>query len=402
MTDALDEYDDFEAEQGTQPQAAVVAESEAELIRLLRALILGNATGATGRLFRMISLPPAISSACERMLADALAQVWPALWRRSGALPITTADGERARRGRIWELRTPVGLQFSTVTLQLLRWLILSPPLPEPRTPRRGRRVERVREADEVGVDRIAVKDRWLGPAPTVGDQIIGYLALEATAGTPMQARIAAHWPVRHMALTWLAFPEAMSAEVPPELAAQTSGNDADAQAAVLAGMAGLTTGAGAVVVEALAGDLARRWRAIELMKRQITDPRALVALGSAQDTMLGAFMAACDQANRRELAAFVIDAVEPLLTRGLSPAPIALDVSTTLAIRAQARLAAGALLRSVVRWAAWDESHRGVRFMDDEYAASQLLLARFEPIGAAGTAQAATWLSDLAALPSG
>jgi hypothetical protein len=41
------------------------------------------------------------------------------------------------------------------------------------------------------------------------------------------------------------------------------------------------------------------------------------------------------------------------------------------------------------------------VRFIDDDYAAAQLLLERFELIGTAGVARAAHWLTDLASLVS-
>ncbi|HET9621900.1 MAG TPA: hypothetical protein VFP84_11065, partial [Kofleriaceae bacterium] len=94
-----------------------------------------------------------------------------------------------------------------------------------------------------------------------------------------------------------------------------------------------------------------------------------------------------------------VIDAAAPLLARGVAPLPEALDPATPLAVRAEARRAAGGLLYGVLRWAAWDTEHRGVRFLDDDYAIAQRLLARFEPIGAAGADRAQAWLADLAAL---
>jgi hypothetical protein len=109
--------------------------------------------------------------------------------------------------------------------------------------------------------------------------------------------------------------------------------------------------------------------------------------------------MASCDARRRRDLAGFVLDAAAPLLARNLAPTPAQLDSNTTLAVRAQARIAAGSLLRAVVRWSDWDQQHRGVRFIDDDYAAAQLLLERFESIGAQGAARAAHWLSDLASL---
>jgi hypothetical protein len=52
-----------------------------------------------------------------------------------------------------------------------------------------------------------------------------------------------------------------------------------------------------------------------------------------------------------------------------------------------------------VLRWQDWDQEHRGVRFIDDNYQAAQLLLERYEPIGAAGSGKVTGWLADLASL---
>jgi hypothetical protein len=214
----------------------------------------------------------------------------------------------------------------------------------------------------------------------TIGDQVMVYLALDAAAGTPAQAAIAAQPFVRAAPLAWLGFADQLGGAEVPALDC-------------------LCADAGALVVEALAGELARRWRAVELSKRAIAAPDVLIALGAAQDAVLGGFMAACDRHGRRDLAGFVIDAAAPLLARGIAPVPARLHATATLANRAAARLAAGALLRGVSRWAAWDQAHRGVRFLDDDYPATQLLLARFEAIQAAGAARAAAWLAELAAL---
>ncbi len=153
------------------------------------------------------------------------------------------------------------------------------------------------------------------------------------------------------------------------------------------------------VLVEALGSEIARRWRTAELAKRAITDPEALIDLGAAQDATLAGFMAACDARGRRDLGSFVIEAAAPLLARNLAPTPAQLDPSSTLATRAQARIAAGSLARAVLRWADWDRHHRGVRFIDDDYAVAQLLLERFEAIGSTGTARATHWLTELASL---
>jgi FtsH ternary system-associated peptide len=179
--------------------------------------------------------------------------------------------------------------------------------------------------------------------------------------------------------LAWLAFPDALGTGPPA--------------------FDSLVRGPGAIVVEALTSDLARRWQTIELGKRIIEQPDVLIALGDAQDDVLRGFMAACDKAKRRDLALFVIDAAADALARGLSPMPIQLDPTSTMSVRAQARVAAGALLRGVTAWAEWDRQHRGVRFIDDDYAAAQLLLSEFERIQTAGVERATAWLSELASL---
>src|SRR5262245_21596729 len=101
----------------------------------------------------MRTMPPTVSVACEELLCDALAKLWPALWRRGGALPGASIDregsppaepagplppdslrssiaGGQVKRGRIWERHAPIGMAFSPATLRLLRWLIATPLVP--------------------------------------------------------------------------------------------------------------------------------------------------------------------------------------------------------------------------------------------------------------------------------
>lgn len=338
------------------------AASERELVTLARALI-AQPTAARALLYGARTLRPAISPTCERLLGDALAQVWPALWRRGGTQPAASlTDGAGSvRRGRIWERHAPTGLRFSVATLQLLRWLL----------------------ANQLTAPAASIARLELAPL-TVGDQVIVYLALDAAAGTPLLPAIACQPLVRAAPLAWLGFAELLVASSPAPPAFDS-----------------LCHSAGAIVVEALSGELARRWRTVELSKRAIEAPDALIALGAAQDATLQGFLAACDRHRRRDLAGFVIDAAAPLLHGATAPIPARLDRATSLTSRAAARIAAGALLRAVGAWSAWDQAHRGVRFIDDDYAAAQLLLARFEAIGAGGAARAAAWLADLTALVS-
>jgi hypothetical protein len=323
---------------------ARVAESEHALIALARGLIVPPPRGVAMLGERRV-LPPSIGPTCASLLEDALRHMWPALLRRGGARAL-------GHRGRLWERHPPVALVFTSATLDILRWLVATPQDAARTTP-------------------------LSGEALAIGDQIVSYLALAAAEGAATRAAIAAQPLVRSAPLAWLGFAHLMRG-APPSFET-------------------LVEDQGAIVVEALAGELAAHWRAVELGKRAIMDPDTLIALGAAQDAVLTAFMAACDR--RRVLTGFVIDAAAPVLSRGRSPLPVDLDPNATLAQRSAARVAAGALLRGVLRWQSWDDQHRAIRFIDDGYAEAQDLLAWFERIGRAGADRAAGWLAELATL---
>ncbi len=353
-----------------------VAASEHDLIMMARTLVMGPA--AQDDIWSLLcssrQLPPKIGPTCAALIEDTLRQAWHALWLRSGARPgasIVVAPAATPGappvagatvRGRLWERHAPVPRGFTRASVELLRWLV-EPPFAAP------------------SASQAALPARPL----EVGDQLLVYLALDAAHRTPAVRVLAAQPFVRAAPLAWLGFAHALARRgaAPPSFES-------------------LTAGAGAIVVEALAGELARRWHTVELGKRAIFEPDALLDLGEAQDRTLAGFMASCDAARRRDLALFVLEAAAPLLARGVAPRPAQLDPGTPLALRARARIAAGSLLRAVVRWGEWDQLHRGVRFIDDDYAAAQLLLERFEPVGSSGLARAAHWLTDLASLVPG
>lgn len=335
----------------------IVSASEAEIVTMARALTAPHAHDVWALLAGSRNMPAKMGPTSARLVGDALAQIWPALWKRDGARPGATITAGKVRRGRGWERHPVTALKFSTVALQTIRWLVATP-----------------LAATNTG-------DKLTGKPLAIGDQIVIFLALDIAAGTPAQSTIARQALVRATPLAWLGFPQLMAGS-----------KDAPS-------FDSLVTGPGAVAVEALQLDLAERWRSVDVGKRSITDPEALIALGLAQDATLDAYMAACDKAGRRDLAGFVIDAALPLLEKGIAPIPRELDPTKPLSIRAAARLGAGALLRGVSRWQQWDELHRGVRFLDDDYEAAQLLLHRFEKVGRGGVDRAASWLAELASL---
>jgi len=354
--DELDEIDDDQIEDVT--EIAQVAASEAELVMLTRAIVAGPDSGDDmwAMLCRGRNLPKKIGPTCAGLLEDAFGKVWLALWHRGGTKPRPTLTGTR---GRLWERYSPVTLEFSEASVHLMRWLVATP------------------------FSAPASTLTLLHAMPlTLGDQVVVYFVLDAARDTPALRVIATQPFVRNAPLAWLGFaPELAGAAVPP--------------------FASLVTGGGPIVIEALADELARRWQATELAKRSQIDPGVMIALGEAQDRVLGSFMSACDSAGRRDLAGFVVDAASPLIERNLSPAPGKLDPTSPLSTRAQARIAAGALLRALVRWADWDQQHRAIRYIDDDYALAQLMLARFEKIGTPGVGRVQAWLADLAALTS-
>ena len=350
MSDDLEHEDDDEWVEPPQ-----VAASEADLIAMTRALTAPHAHDVWALLAGSRTLPAKIGPTCAGLVGDALTQVWPALWRRDGARPGSAIAKGNVVRGRGWERTAITPLAYSQATIALLRWMVAMP----------------LATAGNV--------EKLVSAKLAIGDQVVIYLALDLAAGTPAQSTIAAQTLVRQAPLAWLGFPHLMAGTPPP--------------------FASLVTGAGATVVEALALELAGRWRTIELGKRTTTDPDALIRLGANQDAVLQGFMAACDKAGRRDLAQFVLDAVQPLFERNIAPIPTDLDLTKPLSVRAAARLGAGALLRGVQLWTQWDDAHRGVRFLDDDYQAAQLLLSRFERIGRTGADRTAQWLGELASL---
>jgi hypothetical protein len=357
--------DELEAEDDGDPTPKVAA-SESEIISMARALTAPQQLDVWSLLAGSRTLPAKIGETCAELVADALSQIWPALWVRDGARPGASVRGGKVVRGRGWERNPNVPLEFSSFTIAMLRWLV------------------------EMPLATAGVVDKLPAKPTTMGDQVVAYLALDIATETPAQLTIARHSKVGLAPLAWLGFAHVLPGEPPADDKAWDA----------------LCTGVGAVVIEALQLDLAKRWRNVEKTKRSITDPEQLIALGAAQDATLKPFMAACTRAGRRDLAGFVLDAMVPLLRpitatdRDVASIPVNLDRTKPLGIRMAARNASGALLRAMAMWCEWDLAHRGIRFLDDDYEASQLLLTRFERAGKFGAdVIVAAWLAELASL---
>ncbi len=350
----IEELDDEQIEEVSPlPQ---VAQSEHDLIMMARALVAGPDSNDDiwALLCASRTVPPKIGETCEELLQDTLCQAWRSLWQRGGSKPKVSHTGTR---GRLWERYQPTPLKFSAASIELLRWLVATPFSAPAST------------LKKLGATKLEL-----------GDQLLVYFALDAARATPALRVIASQPFVQAAPLAWLGFAQYL-----------IGGN--------VPGFDSLTKDAGPVIVEALSDELARRWHAGEVAKRSLTDPAEILAIGAAQEATLNGFLDACDKRKRRDLAGFVLDAVQPLLERNIIPAPGQLDPSAPLSVRANARNSAGALLRALMRWSQWDQQHRGIRYIDDDYQSAQVLLGRFEKIGSAGVSRVEGWLYDLTSL---
>jgi hypothetical protein len=319
-----DELPDYDEDDGL-PKLPTVAQSEHDLIVMARALVAGPDSNEDiwSLLCASRQVAPKIGPTCAQLLEDTLRMSWRALWQRGGVRPKTSPTGVK---GRLWERYQPTPLVFSGAALTFLRWLVATP---------------------------FAAPASTIKPLPAIplklGDQLLVYFALDAARATPA-LRVIANQPFTYGApLAWLGFAPYMASGKPPTFDS-------------------LVTGAGPIVVEALSDEIARRWHASELAKRSINLPADLIAYGASQEATLEGFFDACDKHKRRDLASFVIDAAIPLLERTAYPGPL-LDPASPLSERANARRGAGSLLRAIIRWSDWDQQHRSIRFIDDEYA---------------------------------
>lgn len=344
-----------------------VAASEAQLLTIARALTGAVAPESVSAALRSeTTLPDGIGPTCRRLLEATLARgAISELARRGGWRPARhlAAGGEPGPAGRLWDRHAPPELRFGATTFHLLRWLCRTP-LATAST----RSIE--------GDGTLAL-----------GDQLLAYLACDllvrvGCGGALGRERLFARSP-----LCWLGFPDRLA----PQLE----------RAPTLPAFAPLVTGGGAVLLEALQADLARRWLEVERGKRGVRRIEAMRALGRAQEAVLAAFTDAAAAAGRRDLAGFLVSAARALLSRPPSARSLVegLETKATIRERSEAHRAAGAFLRGLSRLSGWLAEARATRFFDEGYASAQLLLAEWEFLAERGQGSADGILRQLEAL---
>jgi hypothetical protein len=293
-----------------------VSPAEHSLLTLARTVVGSGRHGPVEDLLReRHAVPERLGPNALRVLRDTLAKgVVLALVRRGGWRRQRHLHPGREASGRLWQRHPPPALRFSPLCVKTLQWLTAQP-------------------LDTPGCEPLAAEG-----APTLADELFLYLCCHLVAGTPYGSTVGAQAPFQRSALCWLGFPELLGTP-PPDFGA--------ARFAPLLAERGLA-------LEALQEDLAHRWLQLEQSKGRLAAPAALVALGTAQERVLSAFLDAVDAAERRDLAGFLLEAARPLVEQPASRWVGRLSPEAPLRERSEATQAAGAFLRALGRLERW------------------------------------------------
>jgi hypothetical protein len=324
-----------------------VSRFEANLLEILRFFLRRRSVErVTRRILEPCPQPPCLSRAAAELVQDTLAKGCVALLARSGGWRRERhlRDG-RVVEGRLWQRTDPedLGLTFSRTSLDFLIWLTA-----------------------ENLQDR---KLRWwttTGRTVTVGDELLLYYAYGGLRQTVIYSDAVNKSVFVGNALCRLAYPEDFG----------KAGSD------VAFSFAQWTSGIGACVLEALQGELAERWLAVERNKVNIHVWQTMQAQGQSQGRVLEALFESLEAAGRRDLARFLLVVLQPLLRQGAAAEQWLGGLQNrgpTMAERTRTGREALALLRQLSRLRRWAQEARGVAFFDEHYAASQLYKTDWE-----------------------
>jgi hypothetical protein len=258
--------------------------------------------------------------------------------------------GPRIVRGRTWERRPRLpALHFTRASFKLLTWL----------------------RAEDVGDPKSSLEFK----SPTsIADELLLYFAAEhiiKADGNLLQPAFL------HSPLCQLAFCNYLTrTDELPTLDFRV-----------------LTSGDGAVVLEALQSELARRQLEIEQAKHNCVMLETMVRIGAAQTRVFDGLLRAVDLVDprRRDLAGFVAEAARNLLAKGPERTcpdfrwwVESLDMRAPLAARQAAFSSAAAFLRTIGQLGRWLDEAGLVAHFEEDYESAQLLLRSWEYLRAA------------------
>ncbi|QDU94866.1 hypothetical protein [Lignipirellula cremea] len=273
-------------------------------------------------------------------------------WRKEKRL-----RGDKVQTGRIWECQPPqnLGLAFSGYSLQLLMAL--------------------------TGGNLGDAQWRWRpSGTPQSGDELLLFLAMEAFQETAVGDALRRQQAVQQHALCRLAFPgqfaDLFENDEPNDDDAPRHGQEKPLRWAVWFSPPGV------YLLECLQSRLAQHWIQLEQKKRHVTRCDAMRGLGAAQLQVLGDFWLQVEQADRRDLAGFLLATAQKLLQRQPTAGDwtASLDIAgLRIADRFRSYDAALAFLRWMPRFAAWRDRALAIGYWDEGYAAAQAWKAEWE-----------------------
>jgi hypothetical protein len=330
------------------PAPRVVTAFEGRLLRILRCFVRHVPLDqALPLVLERVPRPPALSPACVELVGDSLAKgcmlflVRAGGWRRERFL-----RAGRPRDGRLWERSNPaeLGLTFSRHALEFLIWITAHRPN-DAKPP-----LEEVLPAAEL----------------TPADRLLLFLAYDVLHDTEAGPALRPRPAFATSGLIRLAFPDDFRgvSEPAPDFAPWT-------------------TGPGAVMLEALQPWLEARWVQVERRKGHTGDWSELRELGLSQERVLVAFTDAAEAADRPDLVRFLLRVAAAVLPDGVTPTAFFGGLQgpgpARLADRIEVHRRALALPRHLSRLAQWQKRARGIGYLDEGYAASQLWKADWE-----------------------
>jgi hypothetical protein len=326
----------------------VVSTFEARLLRIVHAALRQEpAQQVLGVVLERIPRPPALSRSCVELVADSLAKGCMTFLARSGGWRTERflRDG-KPHEGRLWERSPPadLALTFSRHSLEMLIWLTAHRP----------------------GDQKPPLELPPAGLTPS--DRLLVFLVYDLLRDTEAGPALRALPAIVRDGLIRLACVD--------DFAMTTAESD----------FAPWMTGVGAAMLEALQPVLRDRWVALERRKVRIADWDEMRELGAAQERVLAAFTDAAESADRPDLVRFLLWTAAAVLPPGVTADAFISGLDGTgparLADRVEVHRRALALSRHFERLHTWQRKARGVGYLDEGYAVSQLWKADWEQIG--------------------
>lgn len=259
---------------------------------------------------------------------------------------------------RSWQRITPP-LEFTPNIIRVFSWLLSTP----------------LSEAD--------VAPLVLPAPPTPAEDALVAMLIDRLRGSGCDVAISSQLEFRRWPLTTIAHAAFLARNVPRD-----EGTTIDV--ATLAPW-----------LESLRTLLARSWLAAERSKRDIVAVDAISRMGRAQHVVLNSLLDALHAANRHDLATFLIEVGVSFLSKPRTADELTRSMGSDAPFRerTEARRAAVSTWRALATLRVWDQQHRNVRFIEDDYELSQRLVRDWERLGERGFNAAASLVQSVDAL---